>query len=211
MTLADVPVDPKNLASVRLINSPGDRSLGDIRNELLLMARGEFFVSWDDDDLWLPWYLGHALIGIRGGQAWKPKKAWWTPDAGSTFQITGPNVHEPSILFRTQVVRDLGGFPKDREGDEHVPLLSIIKPIESDLEYWTPWVYWWGEGFHVSQTINAPKNVAERAADWRSRQTDVRPNVPLAADFAGVHAIWSKLASFVPDQIRRQWIMRALR
>lgn len=208
LELGDWATDHHFPVHVRVINHP-DRTakLGDLRNILLdEQVRGEFLVAWDDDDLWLPWYLSQAVEQIGDRAAWRPFYSWWTPDNGRTFQLAH-NSHEPSILWRTEAVRAAGGY-SDGEGDEHLPLLNKIPIAETDVGWWASWVYWWGDGMHVSAGLGGSRPAEERAVEWRKAQRDIRPGELLAPDFEAVAEVWRNLSGFITHDERQAWRQR---
>jgi hypothetical protein len=75
-------------ARVRIYNTNIDQhtnhrftSTGAIRRNAVSQCRGNLYVTWDDDDIFLPWNLQQCLDGLTrtGARAWKPKQniIWW--------------------------------------------------------------------------------------------------------------------------------------
>ncbi len=198
--------------AVRIVNETGFRTLGEQRNRLLEFADGEFCRVWDDDDLYLPWLIGQGINRIGNADVWRPRHSWWTPDGGKTFTLMH-NTNEPSMLLRTDAVRRVGGFDPDRHTGEFAPIIKNLKIKETEEEFWSPFVYWWGEGWHVSgKQSNSGMEALAHAKEWRAAHhtTDVRPGERLFPDFAGMTRVWRQLAPFIPAADRSIWEERSL-
>lgn len=116
-----------NLPQVRLINKSGFPTLGDCRNFLLNMAKGEFVRTWDDDDLYMPWAISQGVEGMLIGNscdAFKPQLSWFFkgnwPDV---IMELGGNQYEASWTTWTDVAKKHGY--KSSGGDEHSPLFAM--------------------------------------------------------------------------------------
>jgi len=76
-------------------------STGAIRRDGVSRSSGNLYVTWDDDDIFLPWNLQQCLDGISrtGAKAWKPYKniLWWreTPEVDR-------NVLEATVIMRIE-------------------------------------------------------------------------------------------------------------
>lgn len=173
---------------LRIYNEPCHSTLGDQRNRLLSLARGDFIRTWDDDDIYLPHCISQGVTGIQthrplnqpSRSSWKPRQSWYTPDGGKTFTLV-ENILEPSITFRADVARKYGYF-RNSSGDEHLSLIDGLNNHEGgivagDVGTDSGFCYVWGDGgSHISSTLNQKSNLSaiERAAMWRKQQTDVR-------------------------------------
>ena len=65
---------------VRIINCPERiSSLGMKRNLLIMAARGEICLPWDDDDISLPWRAEQAVGMLKEHEYWNPRLWWYSP------------------------------------------------------------------------------------------------------------------------------------
>ncbi len=100
---------------VRVFNGEGTtrRTIGEVRNWLCEKARGNLVVDWDDDDLYLPNHLDHALSMMslyRGGKAAKQRWQWkWRVKESKLFRICPAGYLHTAIMDKA--TRDsLGGY-----------------------------------------------------------------------------------------------------
>lgn len=100
---------------VRIINNSLDyltglpyTNTGAIRRDCLTHATGEYYVCWDDDDVFLPWALQQAYDGVTAGNGivWKPKQSFWRDQSG-TIDIA-QNVMEASCIVNVAELRKIG-------------------------------------------------------------------------------------------------------
>ena len=105
-----------NFPGVRVINDP-DLSSDDsidflrIRQRQIDLARGEYLIWWDDDDLWFPWALSQAVENFCF-PAWAPTYHWYTEglygDCRDLRVAYATNVAEPSTLVSKDVILTRG-------------------------------------------------------------------------------------------------------
>jgi glycerol-3-phosphate cytidylyltransferase-like family protein len=205
---------------VTVVNEPTHLILGQCRNRLLELAEGEFCAIFDDDDHWLPWHCSTAMRHIGDAPAYKPNRSWWCDGSGMgtgqkrapmTFELAS-NAMEASIIWRTAWVREQGGWYVG-QGEESRTLLQRLGShlLTVELYDWSSYCYsWMPNQFHASQTIGTPYTVIDRATDWRDRQNDARPGVPLSPNRPAVVEWWRKLSRFVPLDLRSPWLLAAI-
>lgn len=121
---------------VRVFNNNTDyqtgepyRDIGAIRRDALTHALGEYYICWDDDDIFLPWNNRQCLDGIASSDAWawKPFSSMWS--WGNHGIEIAQNAMEASIIARTEKVREHGYAPH-AGGGEH---LKWTKAFDSNM------------------------------------------------------------------------------
>jgi glycosyltransferase involved in cell wall biosynthesis len=138
---------------VRLLRRPHLGNPGAVRNAAIAVARGSFLAFIDSDDLWVENKLERQLAAMRGN----PQCGWsytaftivdakgaplssernrpWTPYGGDIFVEavrTTASIRLPSVLARTELVREVGGFDNAIECAEDSDLwmrLALRSPI----------------------------------------------------------------------------------
>lgn len=124
-------------------------NVGQIRNEVLKAALGDYYICWDDDDAYLPFHISKGMNYIfeTGKKAYKPESSYWSNDGGLTFTLA-QNSMEASIIAKIEDVRE-AGFD-DSNGAEHLSWVEKLKD-EKELDEKntvTPlesYVYIWGD------------------------------------------------------------------
>lgn len=100
---------------VKIINNSLDyltglpyTNTGAIRRDCLTHANGDFYVCWDDDDVFLPWCLQQAYDGITNGNriAWKPAQSFYRNGDGRIELAR--NVMEASCIIDMEILRSIG-------------------------------------------------------------------------------------------------------
>jgi len=139
---------------VRVINhAPRPTSLGETRNLAIEQCRGEFILTWDDDDIYLPHYVAWLVAHLDGGE--------WVRQAGrfdlTRWTVTGTNAQAMNqFLFRKAAWRKAGGYPVGMDSGEDAHFFNRVaacppgRKVECDpSEY--GFLYGWDNGaYHVS-------------------------------------------------------------
>jgi glycosyltransferase involved in cell wall biosynthesis len=99
---------------VRVFNkTDGERrSLGEVRNWLCSQARGDVVTDWDDDDIYLPKHLEHALSMMekyRGSKFSKQRWQWKWNIKNKMFRIC-PAGYLHTAMMNKQARDALGGY-----------------------------------------------------------------------------------------------------
>ncbi len=138
-------------------------NIGEVRRDSIKHMKGDIYICWDDDDLFLPHHISQGVKKLIdcGKLAWKSKYSFFTGNGGDTFDMVENNM-EASVLMWKEVL-DVASF-KDGNGDEHAPWLAYVRKnnqfVERDLI--TPnesYVYYWGDGLHKqSGDLGNPDN-----------------------------------------------------
>lgn len=71
---------------------------GSIRRDGVSLSTGEYYITWDDDDIFLPWNIQQCYDGIirTNARAWKPHRSimWWKEEP-----IIDHNVLEATVMM----------------------------------------------------------------------------------------------------------------
>jgi hypothetical protein len=159
---------------IRVVNQTGHSesgapfaSLGEVRASALGHARGDVYVCWDDDDMFLPWHLSQGMreLDACGRSAWMPAQSYASMDGGRTYAL-GRNSFEASVLVRMGALRRYGFDTSGRSGAEHLPWRQgLVRDgelsEECDVAPFESYAYIWGDpGHKTSGTIDLPDNFA---------------------------------------------------
>ncbi len=137
---------------------------GAIRRDAVTHASGNYFMLWDDDDLYLDFNLQQAVNKIQenGKKAWKPAKSFFrTKDKLMLVQ----NTMEASVIVEMDSIREIG-FRYD-SGYESLTWYSKLRDDGELNEYETDYIpaycFNWGDEAGMSDhkqsgDINNPKN-----------------------------------------------------
>jgi hypothetical protein len=176
---------------IRVINQCCDTSnglpyasLGMVRKDAAACATGDVYISWDDDDLYLPWHLsqGVANLGSCGRGAWMPAQSYFSNDGGQTYRLAR-NAFEASVLVRTDYLLRYG-FDTRKSGAEHLSWRTamVFDGHLSESDEVTPfesYAYVWGEpGHKISGEIDRPDNFQRHQA----QSTDFGAGAELAPE-----------------------------
>jgi len=128
-------------------------NVGAIRRDALVFASGEYTITWDDDDIFLPWFMEQAVDRMQetGLPSFKPEMSFFY--SGDYLRLVR-NTLEASIVASIEKVREygylletgkegLGWYTKmrdNRELDEH------------DKHYLPSYCFNWNDGYEM----NAP-------------------------------------------------------
>lgn len=195
--------------NIQVYNEPQYATLGDCRNRLLALAKGEFVRTWDDDDLYLPWTIDQGIHHIGEAPAFKPFVSWFTTDMLKAERQR--NVFEAAMLVRTSIARKYGY--KASGGDEHMPLLEGIRADggckEVDVGWESSYIYRWGSGvWHISGSLGGPHSLEERTKTWMDKHTDTPLEPIKRLDLA---PLWTQfVATMVGSEYERMMMRRAL-
>jgi glycosyltransferase involved in cell wall biosynthesis len=139
-------------------------NIGDIRKDALSYATGDYYICWDDDDLYMPYHMSFSMNKLveSGKLAWKPKHSFFSKNGGQSFELA-ENAMEASIIVDISYIR-MYGFKKET-GSEHLGWLSKIQQDEQMLiEQTSPfesYCFNWGDEVaphKQSGDINNPNN-----------------------------------------------------
>lgn len=192
---ADVPLELSSTLynkGVRVINNHYDMVLnkpydnvGAVRRDAASYATGDFYICWDDDDMFLPWHIeqGISYIVKYGKEAYMPERSMFTQDGGLSVEYAR-NSMEASCIIKLDYIRELGFL--DSNGGEHLSWRRTLvdRGILNENYSVTPWesyMYIWGESiapYKQSGNINDPNNFnlyKEYNQDFGNRPLEAAP------------------------------------
>ena len=189
-------------------------TLGDCRNRLLELARGEFVRTWDDDDLYLPWTLSQGVAGIMrvppqdsGWPAFKPARSW-SARGYREYELLD-NVFEAAMLVRADVARKYGYKPASG-GDEHSPIFAAIAGAGGGRKVEMGWrasyvSNWDIPLWRISGSLGSD-TIGNRTRIWMEKNQDTGDGQLLTPDFDGMRRqLWALLAgaskSLTPPEV----------
>jgi len=167
---------------VRVINEPppagGIRAI-EKRAFELAPDDADLVQKWDDDDIYLPWFIEDALNGIGDAKAWKVAEAlMW--DAMGKVTRSG-NWFEATWLIRRGIPETvpLSEFPRHLSHPVYPALAAsgdVVAPRSGRLP---PFVYTWGgPASHYSEVGSLLSSEERELAveRFRARNQDFRPD-----------------------------------
>jgi hypothetical protein len=121
-------------------------STGEIRRDGVRHSTGQLYITWDDDDIFLPWntqqcYDGLVRTGLKG---WKPKKsiAWWQEEPLVQYNVLEATV----LMYIEEATFDANSGP---EGMNWYNRLIMSGQLAED-EYSIPgYCYYWRDPVEI--------------------------------------------------------------
>lgn len=164
--------------NVIIYNEPIYETLGDCRNRLIELAKGDFIRTWDDDDLYLPWTLSQGSENIKDCVAWKPTNSWfWVKEKDPTLE---GNTFEAAMLIRTDIAKKYRYLQRSG-GNEHETLLAGIEREGGcrthNMGKLASYCYRWGWGeWHISGSLGSD-SIENRTNIWKDHNNDIGDGV----------------------------------
>jgi hypothetical protein len=149
---------------------------GDICRDAVTHVDGYYFMLFDDDDIFLPYYAQQAVDGIEevGKDAWKPQQSFFATKDKIMF---AQNTMESSCIVKMDRIREIG-FRSDKTGLEGLSWYTQLRD-EGQLNEYNPnyvpsYCFNWGDpaevaGHKQSGDIDNPNNFdnhKEGSRDW---------------------------------------------
>ena len=138
---------------VRVINHPFRPStLGETRNLAIKECRGDFILTWDDDDIYLPHYISWLVNHVGDGD-WVRQAARFDLTRWSISKISYQACNQ--LMFRKTAWERLGGYPALDSGEDRVFVGKLQascpgRHLELPKEQ-IGFMYGWDNGvFHIS-------------------------------------------------------------
>lgn len=117
-------------------------STGAIRRDAFTHSSGEYYITWDDDDIFLPWNIKQCLDGLvrTGLRAWKPNYSFGWDGNMSQPSITGNYLEATVMLYSNEVSFNLETGPESLSWFNR--LLDQKQLIEDDYSIPAYCFYW---------------------------------------------------------------------
>jgi len=154
-------------------------TLGEKRNAVTALARGDVLTPWDDDDISLPWRLSLSAERLQGRRYWKPTAAWsWRRNR--PMDVSRNRFHGQAVFTR-ELFDEAGGYPHQQQSTD--PALESKFGAARVCEDLAPeqlfYIYRWGHGtYHMSAhkadgaaqwaALKAPRGRIELRPQWRA-------------------------------------------
>jgi glycosyltransferase involved in cell wall biosynthesis len=160
-TDTDSPYDVgQSIHSITIVNRSIDSvtnepytNVGAIRRDALMFATGDYVVTWDDDDIFLPHFMSQAInrMAQTGLPSFKPEKSFFY--SGDNLRLV-MNTLEASVVASIDLVRKYGYLLETgKEGLAWYTKMRDNKELdEHDTNYIPSYCFNWNDG----QEMNAP-------------------------------------------------------
>jgi len=128
-------------------------NVGAIRRDALMFAGGDYVVTWDDDDIFLPHFMSQAMNRMEQTKlpSFKPEKSFFY--SGNNLRLV-MNTLEASVVSRIDLVRHYGYLLETgKEGLGWYTKMRDNKELdEHDTHYIPSYCFNWNDG----QEMGAP-------------------------------------------------------
>lgn len=140
-------------------------NVGSIRRDALVFASGDYVVTWDDDDIFLPYFMEQAVDRMQqtGLPSFKPEKSFFY--AGNNLRLV-KNTLEASVVASRKKVQEYGyRLETGYEGLGWYTKLRDNRELDENDPYFVPsYCFNWNDGQEMkaphkqSGDINNPDN-----------------------------------------------------
>lgn len=128
-------------------------NVGAIRRDALMFATGDYVITWDDDDIFMPWFMSQAIdrMAETGLPSFKPEMSFFY--SGNNLRLVR-NTLEASVVASMQKVREYGYLLETgKEGLGWYTKMRDNKELNEHDTYYIPsYCFNWNDG----QEMNAP-------------------------------------------------------
>lgn len=173
--------------TIRIIDNGIDKitklpytNVGAIRRDALTYATGDYHVTWDDDDIFLPWNNRQCIDGIQkypNAKAWKPYHSFFKYHDNPVVPVN--NTLEASVIVEMESIREIGfRLETASEGLSWFSELDYSNRLVSDKESVPSYSFNWSDppeiaGHKQSGDIGNPNNFENHKAS--SKDIPKRP------------------------------------
>jgi hypothetical protein len=201
-------------ANVRIVNCGKDQvtgkpytNVGAIRRDAIKHASGDLHITFDDDDVYLPWFIRQGVDGLlkTGRKAWKPFRSFFKTN--SRVDLV-KNTLEASVIVQMQEMTF--GLSTGSEGlSWYTRLRDQGELNENETDSIPAYAFDWSDPFNLaphrqSGAIDRPNNFEEHKAATKDKHTrpigliDLQPHYKPFYDYLRQH----------PDQFNREYYER---
>jgi hypothetical protein len=147
-----------DLNNIKVINNNIDlvtknpyNNVSSVRRDAKKFADGNYYITWDDDDIFFPWNIRQCVDGVgrTGKMAWKPSKSFMK-NAGWDPQLYF-NYLEASVIVKMDAIEKFG-FKDGATGSEHLgwfEKLSEMNEMSVDEESVPGYCFYWADNKEV--------------------------------------------------------------
>ena len=164
-----------------LVTGSSYQSTGAIRRDAASLARGSYYICWDDDDVFLPWNNRQGIEGIERNKkkAWKPYRSFFA--TGNRIEVTG-NYMEASVTVEMDEVKNSFDLAS---GKEHLSWYHRLRDsgelLEDSKDSVPSYCFNWSDPYEIggqkqSGNINDPDNFQKHkdgCYDFAKRELEV--------------------------------------
>lgn len=181
---------------VRVVNAETRfPNMGQKRQALLELARGEWACQWDDDDFYLPWHVSHWLpiLMASGKKLLKVDKAFSSRGADRQYMVIGltGNAYQSQYIFEMNAAREIGygdwWIVEAREFGRGFLQRGLVLQIPEDG--WASMIYGWANKTCHASAYGESKNTYELYARRNQdggevlEPADIRPQLRVYRDY----------------------------
>ena len=140
-------------------------NVGAIRRDALKFASGDYIITYDDDDIYLPWFMEQAVERMKqtGLPSFKPQKSFYK--SREKLELVS-NTMEASVVAKKELIEKYGyRLETGTEGLGWYEKMRDNRELdENDLYYLPSYCFNWGDGEEMkaphkqSGDINNPEN-----------------------------------------------------
>ena len=165
-------------------------NVGAIRRDALMFASGDYVVTWDDDDIFLPHFMSQAInrMAETGLPSFKPEKSFFY--SGNNLRLV-KNTLEASVVASMDLVRKYGYLLETgKEGLAWYTKMRDNKELDENDGYGIPsYCFNWNDGQEMSaphkqsgdidnpNNFNNHKEASKDAVDDRLLQTYTKEQI----------------------------------
>jgi len=177
-------------------------SLGQKRNYVKSLAKGEFYCIWDDDDLYAPFRLSDSvdlMNSIKDYDIMKTRCAFMSTH-NKDYRIVSNLFHSQSVITKDYAVRF--NYP-DKSVGEDMDFENKARVYNVDVIPW--YVYRWGLNIHHLSGISDEKESWKRTLTFESYQ-GMSGEIVIKPEFKNNY--WSEIRSVLVKthpKWARQW------
>ena len=169
--------------NVRVVNEapPSDAGMHEIVQRAFELASddADYVHKWDDDDLYMPWFLACGLEQIGTARAWKPREVLSWLDDGRVRRF-GSWLEGTWLIDRRAIpAYPVHGNIRHTGHPVYAGLAAEQAVLAGDVGVTTPYVYMWeGAIAHASETGAWLSQDEQRRSieRFRQRNQDIRPD-----------------------------------
>jgi len=182
--------------NVQVVNETGFSSLGEIYEKAYSLTTSEYIHDWADDDLYMPFAVSAAVVGIYGSKmlAFKPIRSWVSLKQ-KDYSLSG-NWFEASHIYD-------GDFLRAERLDKSTPacFIKTLSRLQAEGRHLSGlalpyYVFQWDiPVFHISGLMGTVSQ-EENLRRFNEREQDTGGGLPLEPSSVDHH--WKRLMEFAP-------------